>query len=129
MSTVPPPEQEGSAREVRAQKSLPPHDQLLDSSGPAPFLAREAYRRQRLMDGARLMPAFGTALVLLPVLWVSVESPKDTATGYLYLFAIWLFLILLGAAIARRIAEPIKKDQTRGSARQSDPDRSEGTQP
>lgn len=75
--------------------------------GPATFLARQTYLRRRLMDAARMLPAFGTALFLLPTIWISVDSPAETSSGFVYLFAVWFLLILVGLVIARRIMAPL----------------------
>lgn len=75
--------------------------------GPSTFFARQTYLRRRLMDAARMMPAFGAALFLLPTIWVSVDKPADTSAGFVYLFAVWVVLIFLGRIIARRIMAPL----------------------
>lgn len=98
----------GAAAEAGKSARMAPRLRPAPDPGPTTFLARRAYRRRRLLDAARLMPAFGTALFLLPVLWISVESPGDTATGFVYVFAVWLLLIVLGAVIARRISDPVR---------------------
>lgn len=69
------------------------------------FLGQEIYRRRRIMDAARLLPAFGTALMLLPMLWA---PDHGTAAGAVYIFAIWIGLILAAAVIARRLSEPLR---------------------
>jgi len=69
------------------------------------FLPRDSYRRRRLMDAARLLPAFGAALVLLPVLWTS-DHPN--AHGAVYLFACWAGLIAATAALSRRLSAPTR---------------------
>lgn len=59
------------------------------------FLARDAYRRRRLTDAARLLPFVGVFLFVLPVLWQPAETPApDTARGGLYLLVAWSLLIL-----------------------------------
>lgn len=61
------------------------------------FLARETYRRRRLMDAARLSPFLALFLFSAPVLW-----PLGTQTiwGMLYLFGAWVGLIAVMAVIA-----------------------------
>lgn len=63
------------------------------------FLARRTYRRRRLMDALRLLPWLGAALFGLPLLW----GDPTTAHGLLYLFAVWAVLIVLSAALVRRL--------------------------
>jgi len=65
------------------------------------FLARQTYRRRRLMDALRLLPWLGVFLFGLPLLW----SERATASGLLYLFGAWLVLIILSFALVRRYAE------------------------
>lgn len=77
------------------------------------FLARETYRRRRIMDAARLLPALGAALVLMPVLWVPGNETAGTARGVVYLFLVWLGLILSSVVISRRLKEPLG-DRDRG---------------
>ncbi len=69
------------------------------------FLGREIYRRRRIMDAARLLPAFGTALLLLPMLWA---KDHGTAAGAVYTFLIWFLLILAAAFLSRRLSEPLR---------------------
>ncbi len=69
------------------------------------FLHRETYKRRRVMDAARLLPFLGTALLLLPMLWAESHL---TSMGAVYLFLAWFILILAGAVLARRLAEPLR---------------------
>lgn len=64
------------------------------------FLARETYRRRRLMDAARALPVLGAFLFLVPMLWA---RGSETSDGTLYIFAVWFGLIVLSAAISRRL--------------------------
>lgn len=78
-----------------------------DAAGRDPvFLGREIYRRRRVMDAARLLPAFGAVLLMLPLLWA---RDHGTAAGMIYLFVVWFFLIGAAALIARRLSEPLRK--------------------
>lgn len=77
------------------------------SRPPEPlFLARQAYRRRRMGDAARLLPVLGAVLFLAPLLggW----GGRTTAGTGLWLFAVWLGLIvaagLLGRALGPRAA-------------------------
>jgi hypothetical protein len=64
------------------------------------FLARQTYRRRRLMDALRLLPWLGAFLFGLPLFW----SAPATASGLLYLFGAWLLLIVLSFALVRRFS-------------------------
>ena len=66
------------------------------------FVERDAYRRRRLMDGARILPAAGLIALLLPVLWVA-SGGTDTAAEALYLFGLWAGLIGAAAALSRAL--------------------------
>lgn len=71
------------------------------------YLERETYRRRRIMDGARVLPVLAFVLILLPVLWT--PSGMGTADEALYLFAVWLGLIVVAAALSR----PLRAAQRR----------------
>ena len=58
------------------------------------------------MDAARLLPAFGTALLLLPMLWA---RDHGTAAGTVYTFIVWIVLIIAAAFLSHRLAEPLRK--------------------
>lgn len=103
MAAPPPPVPEGKGTRRRAFDPVDP----VPEPGPATFFARQTYRRRRLMDAARMVPIFGIALFLLPTVWVTVDRPASTGAGFVYLFAVWVLLILLGRIIARRIMEPL----------------------
>ncbi len=88
------------------------------SSGTGPlFLARNSYRRRRLMDAARLLPVLGLVMIMMPVLWVSGTSggAGSTARGAVYLFTIWALLIVLAAMLARRLSGPLGPEDSAGS--------------
>ena len=74
------------------------------------FLGREIYRRRRILDAARLLPAFGTALLLLPMLWT---RDHGTAAGTVYTFIVWIVLIIAAAFLAHRLAEPLRRGDER----------------
>jgi hypothetical protein len=59
------------------------------------FLARQGYRRRRIMDAARVLPLIGAFLFFVPLLWSGADG-RDAATraGVVYLFLIWVGLIL-----------------------------------
>ena len=73
------------------------------------FLGRDIYRRRRIMDAARLLPAFGTALLLLPMLWA---RDHGTAAGAVYIFCVWIGLIVIASVLARRLSEPLRDSRT-----------------
>ncbi len=66
------------------------------------FLARETYRKRRLIDAIRLLPVLGTILFMVPVL-NAAGHVGSTFLGGLYLFGAWFFLIVLSAALTRRL--------------------------
>jgi hypothetical protein len=75
------------------------------------FLERAPYRRRRIMDAARLLPLFGAALLLLPMLW---DRTHGTAAGAVYLFLVWLAIIAVTAFLARRLSDPLRHGAGRG---------------
>jgi hypothetical protein len=78
---------------------------------PPRFLARQNYRRRRMADAARLLPLLGLFLVLLPILWRPAQTPEpDTASGGVYLFAVWLILIIAALFLARRLSASRPQD-------------------
>ena len=70
------------------------------TGGEPLFLARETYRRRRLMDAARILPYLGVFAFLFPTLWA---SGTGTASGLVYIFAVWLILIGLALIVSRRL--------------------------
>lgn len=58
------------------------------------FLARESYRKRRMVDAARFLPAFGLVLIVLPTMRrdPTLEAPP-TASESEYLFLVWAILI------------------------------------
>lgn len=92
-----------------------------ETERPSPlpvFLERDLYRRRRLMDAARLLPAFGTALLLLPMLWA---RDQGTATGAVYTFLVWFGLIAFAALLARRLSEPLRDRKNRAGRSSGEP--------
>ena len=86
--------------------------------GPrALFLERHSYRRRRLTDMARLLPVFGSALFLVPLLWPGAGDGGDgvpTSLAILYIFGVWAGLIGLAALFglgARLLAKGDGADQ------------------
>ncbi|NYS23881.1 hypothetical protein HUK65_02675 [Rhodobacteraceae bacterium 2376] len=75
------------------------------------FLARETFRRRRLMDAARVLPFAGLFLVLLPMLWpVPVGEAPNAAREGVYLFVVWLALVVAAWALSRRLVAVMEPD-------------------
>ena len=78
------------------------------------FLHRDTYRRRRVMDAARLLPLFGAALLMVPLLWASGHG---TASGAVYVFLAWFGLIGAAAVLSRRLSAPLRAhERTRRDA-------------
>ena len=76
------------------------------------FLKRQSYRKRRLRDAARMLPIVGLFFLLLPILWSPGETPrKDTAPDGVFLFAVWLGLVMLAAALAPGLATEGEDDE------------------
>ena len=68
------------------------------------FLARQSYRNRRLSDAARVIPVLGAVVFMLPLLWTGRDSAGgDTGTAGLWLFLGWFILIVITAALSRRL--------------------------
>lgn len=85
------------------------------------FLARQSYRRRRMIDASRLVPLFGGAVMLLPLLWTGAEHGSLAVRGLL-LFAAWGVLVAASAFLARLLTEapdstatPTRKGEPEGS--------------
>lgn len=70
---------------------------------PPIFLQPEPYRQRRLVDAARLLPVFGTFLIIVPCILLPRGLDGTTASLMLYLFLIWTGLIIFAALITRYI--------------------------
>lgn len=80
------------------------------------FLAPQSYRQRRLRDAARLLPILAGFLIILPMLWGEETSDiRNTGSDGIYLFAVWLFLIVVAALLARRLS--VEADAAPPSAR------------
>ena len=91
----------------------------MSGAGSDHFVQRSAYRRRRLADAARLLPLFGAALVLIPLLWQGAGgdgvpggarsgAPEEGARTSLvmsYLFAVWLGLTVASGLLSRVLGE------------------------
>lgn len=81
------------------------------------FLQRRPYRRRRKIDAARLLPVFGTFLLLLPMLWEPTEAAgRRTAHDGLYLFVIWAGLIAVARLLAPSLTADDRTDADEGDA-------------
>ena len=72
---------------------------------PPAFLPPAGYRRKRLRDAARLLPALGVALLLVPLLWTRSDAPGGVgnARALIYIFGVWTGLILAAFLLSRLI--------------------------
>ena len=70
-----------------------------------PDLAAAAAGTRKLRDGALLLPVFGAFLLVSPL--IMVFSGPVTVFGlpliFVYIFGVWLGLVLLARAMARRL--------------------------
>ena len=71
----------------------------------APDLAADAAHKRKLRDGALLLPIFGAFLLISPL--ITVFTGATTLFGlpliFVYIFGVWLGLVLLARAMARRL--------------------------
>lgn len=67
------------------------------------FLARETYRRRRLIDGLRVLPFVGLLLFGAPMLGAA-HLTRSTALSGVYLFSIWFLLIVCAAILVRSLS-------------------------
>jgi len=89
------------------------------------FLARQGYRRRRMIDAALLLPMLGVFLIVLPILWTPQDAgDSETAREGIYLFLVWLGLIVAAFALARGLRPVIEADAGEGGDGTGAPDRS-----
>ena len=71
----------------------------------SPDLASDATRERKLRDGALLLPLFGAFLLVSPL--ITVFTGVSTIFGlpliFIYIFGVWLGLVLIARAMARRL--------------------------
>lgn len=80
------------------------------------FLARRSYRLHRTQDAARLLPILGAFLFTLLMLWPPGPATARSLSGdALYLFAVWLFLIVMALILARRLSGQVPPDDPAGA--------------
>jgi len=70
-----------------------------------PDLASGAAHKRKLRDSALLLPIFGAFLLVSPL--ITVFTGATTVFGlpliFIYIFGVWLGLVLLARAMARRL--------------------------
>ncbi|KPQ08381.1 MAG: Branched-chain amino acid transport protein (AzlD) [Rhodobacteraceae bacterium HLUCCA12] len=88
-------------------------------------LERGAYRRRRIMDGARMLPVAGFVLILLPVLW-SDDSGDNVAAEAVYLFGLWCVLIAAAAILSRPLRAGLGREGPGGYPLDAPPFRTTG---
>ena len=86
------------------------------------FLEQRSYRRRRLQDAALLLPVLGGVLVLLPLVGPGAGS---TRIAGVYFFILWFALVVLGAALSRRLM----RDAAADSDSETDTDAAETGEP
>ncbi len=77
-----------------------------------------------MIDAARLLPVLGIFLILMPILWRPAATPEpDTASGGLYLFAVWILLIACAFVLARRLSRTERdgEEDTTGAKAHEEP--------
>lgn len=108
------------------------------AGGPSVFLERRSYRRRRLMDASKLLPVLGSVLFLIPLMWLisaDAESSVPASTAYVYVFAVWAFLIVVnwvfGLAVGRWADDWGRSDASDRSAEDADTgaEAAKGTEP
>jgi len=79
------------------------------------FLARETYRRRRLIDAIRVLPVVGLLLFFAPLVG-GTGYLRSTATSGVFLFTAWFGLIVAAWGLGRLLA------RTPGTGDPLDPD-------
>lgn len=67
------------------------------------FLARQTYRRRRLIDAMRFLPVVGLVLFMVPLIGGGGVA-RGTAAAGAFLFAVWIGLIVMAALLVRLLA-------------------------
>lgn len=70
---------------------------------PSVFLQRRAYHKRRMRDFARALPIFGVVLWGIPLFWQQGAEGAANSNALVYIFAVWILLIALAAAISRAV--------------------------
>jgi len=68
-------------------------------------LASDATRKRKLREGALLLPVFGAFLLISPLITVftGATSLFGLPLIFIYIFGVWLGLVLVARAMARRL--------------------------
>ncbi|MGJ8624090.1 MAG: hypothetical protein ACSHW1_15125 [Yoonia sp.] len=75
---------------------------------PPVFLQRQNYRQRRFRDAARLLPFAGVVLWAIPMSWPDADQGRGVSSaGVVYIFGVWVLLIILTAALARRLRSDV----------------------
>ena len=67
------------------------------------FVERQTYRRRRLRDAARALPALGLLLWMVPLLWPLSQEPVPASRGLIYLFAVWAALVVMAGLLVQAL--------------------------
>jgi hypothetical protein len=78
---------------------------------PTTFLARETYRRRRIIDAIRVVPIVALLLFMLPMLGAA-QMARSTALAGIYLFAVWLAARALAGSPGGVGADPLEPGST-----------------
>jgi hypothetical protein len=91
------------------------------------FVERQTYRRRRMMDAAHLLPLFGAALLMVPLLWpqpapdaVGAGGGVPMSAAIAYVFGVWAGLIglsVLFGLFARHLTRPDPRPGVRPGTR------------
>lgn len=82
------------------------------------FLDRKSYRQRRYRDAARVLPLFAVVLMFLPLMWAGGDAEQSrTSGGFIYLFALWIVLILIAAALSAVLRPTDAETDTEGAER------------
>ncbi len=71
----------------------------------SPDLATGATRKRKLRDAALLLPLFGAFLLISPLITIFTGATNifGLPLVYVYIFGVWLGLVLVARAMARRL--------------------------
>ncbi|MCA8879673.1 MAG: hypothetical protein KDA73_06865 [Rhodobacteraceae bacterium] len=76
---------------------------MAEGGRPGLFVARQSYRRRRLVDAVRLLPVFAVVLVLMPLLWGAGSAAPGLSERAIYLFVLWLVLVAAAGLLSRAL--------------------------